>query len=656
MKKRKAAKTRTKVKSLNGGRYRLLLDLIDRIPDVIYFKDRQGRFVMVNKAHAKGLGLKPQQVVGKTDFDIFPKERAQAMAKDDEYVMKTGKSIIDKIERATRPDGVDNYVSTTKMPRYDSKGKIIGLMGITRDITRRMQLERLEKEKINIEKKIESLQEISNVKSDFVSIVSHELRTPLAIIKEAVMLILDKIAGPVTDKQRELLSKTEENIERLKKIIDDLLDISRLEGKRLVLHYSLVNINDLLKDTSEFFTKLAAQKGIKLEYKLPEKEVNIFIDSERIRQIAANLINNAIKFTEEGGKISVEVDILETMARVKVSDTGVGIPYSDMPKLFNKFVQVSKDASAKKKGVGLGLAISKELVELHGGRMWVKSQPGVGSQFCFTLPLLYTRHILPVQMRDVVNSLLSKDTALSLIELFIVNYEKFRDKYNVNSQSLIEDMNNILNNLCKQFSQLYNLTPQIFSHDSQSGEFSIVFSESKEDKTNDICNSISAEVKDYFEKNKIGNAFIKVDIVSWPFEKQILGDKNRLGNVNMKRVLVGLEVRRFERIPYKLKAQIGLVDKKKEIVNTLDISEGGFCFEGRSYLEKDAQVDVDLSIPRQKTPVYTKARVAWVKNIEGLTSNNISQYRAGLEFLGLTEQKKKIISSFVNSLSSAGKG
>ncbi|MDD5355976.1 MAG: PAS domain-containing protein, partial [Candidatus Omnitrophica bacterium] len=331
MKKRKAVKTKIKTNSSNGGRYRLLLELIDRIPDVIYFKDRQGRFVMVNKAHAKGLGLKPEQVVGKTDFDIFSKERAEAMIKDDEYVMRTGKSIVDKVERATRPDGVDNYVSTTKMPRYDSKGKIIGLMGITRDITRRMQLERLEKEKINIEKKIESLQEISNVKSDFVSIVSHELRTPLAIIKEAVMLILDKIAGPVTDKQKELLSKTEENIERLKKIIDDLLDISRLEGKRLVLHYSLININDLLRDTSEFFTKLAAQKGIKLEYRLPEKEVNIFIDSERLRQIVVNLINNAIKFTEEGGKISVEVDILEAMVKVKIKDTGVGISPSDIP-------------------------------------------------------------------------------------------------------------------------------------------------------------------------------------------------------------------------------------------------------------------------------------------------------------------------------------
>ncbi len=97
--------------------YRMLADFMDNIPDVVYFKDVKGRLIWVNQAHAKGLGLKPEQVIGKTDFDIFPKERAERMIKDDQYVMKTGKSIIDKIERATRPDGVDNHVSTTKTPR-----------------------------------------------------------------------------------------------------------------------------------------------------------------------------------------------------------------------------------------------------------------------------------------------------------------------------------------------------------------------------------------------------------------------------------------------------------------------------------------------------------------------------------------------------------
>src|SRR3989338_4894061 len=127
-------------------KYKLFTDLMKYSTDVIYFKDAKARLVMVNQAHAKGLGLKPEQVAGKTDFDIFPKERAQNMLVDDMQVIKTGKPIIDKVERATRADGVDNYVSTTKIPRYDEEGKVIGLIGITRDITRRMQLERLSEE------------------------------------------------------------------------------------------------------------------------------------------------------------------------------------------------------------------------------------------------------------------------------------------------------------------------------------------------------------------------------------------------------------------------------------------------------------------------------------------------------------------------------
>ena len=254
-------KTKAKInyKELSD-KYRLLRDLMDNIPDVIYFKDRKGKLLLVNKAHAKGLGLEPDQVAGKTDFDFFSKDRARAMARDDQYVFKTGKPVIDKIERATRPDGIDNYVSTTKIPRFDQKGRVIGLIGITRDITRRIHIEGSRKEKISFRKKMESLEEINRMKSELISIVSHELRVPLAIVKEAVMIIFDGLAGAVNDKQMNLLHKAKDNIERLKKIIEDLLDMSRIEQGTLKLHYSLVNLNELLESSSDFFKKLRFRK------------------------------------------------------------------------------------------------------------------------------------------------------------------------------------------------------------------------------------------------------------------------------------------------------------------------------------------------------------------------------------------------------------
>ena len=299
-----------------------------------------------------------------------------------------------------------------------------------------MQLERIKKEKEILEKKIEALRDLNKLKSEFVSVVSHELRTPLAIIKEAMSLIYDGTVGETNEKQRHVLVKASQNVERLKNIIEELLDMSRLESERFRLHYSLVNLNDLLKDSAGFFKKRAREKGINLEYVLPERETNIFIDAERINQVILNLINNAIKFTEEDGKIKVELKSLENKIRVAVTDTGIGITKIDLPKLFNKFVQVSKVPAADRKGFGLGLSITKRIVEKHGGEIWAESKLGVGSRFYFTLPRFYTTKVLDKHIRDKINNFLSKDIDVHLINLLIINYKEFQKRIKVNSREL----------------------------------------------------------------------------------------------------------------------------------------------------------------------------------------------------------------------------
>ncbi|MFH0732614.1 MAG: PAS domain-containing sensor histidine kinase [Candidatus Omnitrophota bacterium] len=370
-----------------SSKYELLSGLMDWIPDVIYFKDKKGTLVMVNKAHARGLGLSPEEVAGKTDFDFFPKEKAVLMAKDDNYVMRTGRAIIDKIERATSPAGIDNYVSTTKIPRYDENGNIAGIIGITRDITHRMQLERLKEDKALIQKKLQVLQELDNMKSEFVSIVSHELRTPLAIMKEAMSLVLDGIAGPVNEKQKKLLATARNNGDRLNKVVDDLLDVSRIEKGKLLLRKSRADLNNLLMESSRFYKGLAQENSIRLEYSLPKKKIYAFIDPDRINQVFSNLITNAIKFTEQNGEIKVKLETIKSNAIITVTDTGIGLSEQDIAVLFDKFVQVTKTPAQKRKGLGLGLYISKQLVEKHGGKINVESKPGVGSKFYFTLPL-----------------------------------------------------------------------------------------------------------------------------------------------------------------------------------------------------------------------------------------------------------------------------
>lgn len=633
--------------------YRLLTDLMSNIPDVIYFKDRKGKIILVNDAHAKGLGLKPEQVIGKTDFDIFSKERAEAMSKDDGYVMQTGKPIIDKIERATRPDGMDNYVSTTKIPRFNEKGKVIGLIGITRDITRRMQLENAHKDKIVLEKKLESLEELNKLKSEFISIVSHELRTPLAIIKEAVELVFDEFAGAINEKQKELLRKSKDNIERLRHIIEELLDMSRIERDRFKLHYSLLNLNHLIKDSSVFFKKAAFEKDIDLEYVLPNREVNVFVDPERINQVIVNLLNNAIKFTERGGKIKVELKVLENKIRIGVIDTGIGIAKAELPKIFNKFVQVSKLPGLDKKGLGLGLAISKQIVEKHGGEIWAESKLGVGSRFYFTLLRFYTLDVLDKQVRSKINDLLAKGISVFLVNLVIVNYSEFKQRIKIKPAKLFSDFKDIISGALNE-PGLYKSKekPQFVLNSPQRGECSIILPDMTEKAVVKLCDRFKDDINHYLAKNTMEEVFIAIGILSYEEKVQL----NQIGglpeNLYVKEIYIGSEKRQAKRTNYKLNMEVLLPIQKTENSQTIDISEGGICFKTQTPLQTDAIVEVKLAIPDKKCPLRIKTRVAWIRKIEGLLEAGKSIYKVGVEFMGIKKDDKNAISRLIKKLNS----
>ncbi|MFA5089035.1 MAG: ATP-binding protein [Candidatus Omnitrophota bacterium] len=618
-------------------KYRLLMDFMDHIPDVIYFKDRKGRLILVNRAHARGLGLTPDQVAGKTDFDIFPKERAARMSKDDQQVMKTGKSIMDKIERATRADGVDNYVSTTKIPRRDRNGRIAGLIGITRDVTKRMRSEHLHEERMRMEKKLEMLEDLSKIKSDFISAVSHELRTPLAIIKQLLSLIFDETAGPLNNQQREILVRARKNIERLTKIIDELLDISRIEGKRLKLHYSLVNLNDLLRDTEDFFKKLAAEKNIKLNYLLPSHEVNIFIDVERIVQVVSNLINNAIKFTEENGTITVEVKILENKIRIGVMDTGIGIAQVDLGKIFDKFAQVSRDSS-EKKGIGLGLTIVKELVERHGGEIWVESKLGVGSKFYFTIPRFYTAKMLGKNIKDKIEKLLAKKVPIYLINLLMVNYEEFRKRIDISSARMSGDLKSIIHLAFGETYPAGSRKNDIYITDMHKGKYNIIFPESREKNVSRFFESLKKKIKDYFVKHKVDDVFIALGILTYSAKNKEGAAWDVSDNVNIKEIYIGSEMRRAKRINYQTAIEVVSPSAAAQLSETVDISHKGICFLSKNKLKTDSVINIRFELLRKKETVSAQARVAWLQKLDGLPGDHGGRYKTGLEFVHLGEK------------------
>jgi signal transduction histidine kinase len=276
--------------------------------------------------------------------------------------------------------------------------------------TERLQLELGESNK--------KLQEMYEIKSNFTSMVSHELRTPLTAIKEGIALVLEGASGDVNAKQKEFLQLAQRNVDRLKRLIDDVLDFSKLESKRMKFIFKDGSLNDVISDVCQAQRIVAEEKGLYLKTELDPVVPRIAFDQDRLSQVLANLISNAIKFTQQGGLcICSFMKVDQGYVEVSVRDTGMGIKQEDIPKLFQKFQQL--DSSHRQTGgTGLGLALSKEIVDAHGGMIRVESVYGSGSAFVFTVPTRRRWKVLIIDddtiVLEVCEKLLRNDIVLTL--------------------------------------------------------------------------------------------------------------------------------------------------------------------------------------------------------------------------------------------------
>jgi len=230
------------------------------------------------------------------------------------------------------------------------------------------------------------LKEVDRMKTEFFSLMSHELRTPLTSIREGTNLFLEGKGGEVTDKQRKLLTIIAEESNRLIRLVNSLLDLSRLEAGMVPFHFTEYDLPPLINRTLDELMPLAESRGIRLEKDIGEVP-RVAMDSERIRQVLRNLLGNALKFTPHGGSVRVEAQLTADGLRVSITDTGPGIPREHIGSIFEKFRQVSPADSRRLEGTGLGLAIVKHIVHAHGGSIWAESEAGHGSTFIFVLPL-----------------------------------------------------------------------------------------------------------------------------------------------------------------------------------------------------------------------------------------------------------------------------
>lgn len=239
------------------------------------------------------------------------------------------------------------------------------LMSILRDITERKNL--------------------AILKDNFINSVSHELRTPLAAVKEGVSIVFEQIVGTVDDKNKRILGIVKKNVDRLNRLIDDVLDFQKIESHELMLNLSRHNINNVATECYKTMSVVAADKKLDFSLDLDKQIPKTLFDKDRIMQVFMNLVNNAIKFTIQGN-VTIITRLEGRFLKVSVADTGIGIRTADLPKLFKKFGQLEGRAELKAGGTGLGLVISKGIIEKHGGKIWVESQWGKGSIFSFTIP------------------------------------------------------------------------------------------------------------------------------------------------------------------------------------------------------------------------------------------------------------------------------
>lgn len=363
----------------------LLRALIDNIPDAVYVKDTKCRKVIANPVEVKYMGFKSEEeVLGKDDYDVYPKEIADSSYADDQYVFQTGLPQLNKEDFFIDNLQQQHWMLNSKVPIKNEMGEIVGLVGIGRDISKRKNLEI---ELIAAKEKAESG---SKAKSEFLANMSHEIRTPLnSVIGFSDLLHKTKL----DDIQRQYVSAVFNSANSLLDIINEILDFSKIEAGKLEIENEKTDIFELGYQVADVISYQAYKKDLELLLNIAlDVPRFIWTDAVRIRQVLINLLGNAVKFTATG-EVELKIEILQkdvdgkSIFRFSVRDTGIGINPENQQKIFEAFSQEDASINRKFGGTGLGLAISRRLISLMGSELKLESTPQVGSTFYFDLKL-----------------------------------------------------------------------------------------------------------------------------------------------------------------------------------------------------------------------------------------------------------------------------
>ena len=369
---------------------RLLHTLLDNIPDTIYFKDTESRFTRINKAHALVLGLdRPEEAVGKTDFDFYPEEQARQAYEDEQQLVRSGEPLLDQVEGRWRAGQLERWVSATKVPIKDAHGRVVGIVGISRDITDRRRAEE------ELRRTAEELARSNAALEEFAYVASHDLQEPLRKIMAFGERLAATCGAGLPPQGRDYLERMQSAAQRMQNLINALLAYSRVttRGQPFVA----VDLGEVAREVLADLEASIEQTGASVHVgHLPVIEA----DPTQMRQLLQNLAGNALKFhrEDEPPRVLVHGRVLEerdaapagpcspgTMCQIAVEDNGIGFDEKYLDCIFGVFQRLH--GRGVYAGTGMGLAICRKIADRHGGSITAASTLGRGSVFTVVLPV-----------------------------------------------------------------------------------------------------------------------------------------------------------------------------------------------------------------------------------------------------------------------------
>jgi len=334
--------------------------IIANLVDGLLVFDEENKISLINPQTEVFFNVKAKDVVGRQILELSTFPTIEPLVK------MVGPEIKGVFRKEIKiKENLVLEVSTVPMMREEEK---LGTLVILHDVTREKMVERM--------------------KTEFVSVAAHQLRTPLSAIKWTLRMLLDGDLGKITEEQKEFIEKTYRSNERMINLINSLLDVTRIEEGRYLYKPILTDIESVVQFVLNSHEEEIKRKKLKLEFKKPKKKLpRVKLDVEKMRLAIDNLVANAIKYTQPGGQVTVSLKNVKKEIEFSVKDSGVGIPKDQQARIFTKFFRGANVIKMETEGTGLGLFITKNIIEAHGGKIWFYSKEGVGTTFYFTLPI-----------------------------------------------------------------------------------------------------------------------------------------------------------------------------------------------------------------------------------------------------------------------------